>query len=310
MKISIIVPVYNVETFVMDCLNSVSDLNLDYEIVVVNDGSKDDSLRKVTEFASSYEGDIKVINKENGGLSSARNAGIAAASGDYIFFLDSDDYIDKMQFESFAHDAMCDGVDIGFANCTCLRHGRIVSNVESEYRRKVAIKRNDVVDGLTYGDRFFDTCHNYFNVEACFLLVNKTLLDSNHIWFKQGIYHEDVLFTMSCLMVAKRVRYYDYPFYVYRMRDDSIMHTLSPKCVEKKFKDKEIIALELLKLKVKSNISALFIDTLIVDLYLVSVMHFKRKTNNLNKILSLCGKLTIKTRVRLLLYRLISFSYA
>ena len=63
MKVSIIVPVYNVEDYVLECLNSVKDLSIDYEIIVVNDGSKDNSLAKVNEFASSYKSELKIINK-------------------------------------------------------------------------------------------------------------------------------------------------------------------------------------------------------------------------------------------------------
>ena len=69
MKVSIIVPVYNVEDYVLECLNSIKNLSIDYEIIVVNDGSKDNSLANVNEFESWYKGELKIINKENGGLS-------------------------------------------------------------------------------------------------------------------------------------------------------------------------------------------------------------------------------------------------
>lgn len=309
MKVSIIVPVYNVEDYVKECLNSVKDLNINYEIIVVNDGSKDNSLEIVNKFAESYNGEIKIISKENGGLSSARNVGIEKATGDYLFFLDSDDYIDKYLFESFVRDVNKDSVDIGFADYCYLRNGIIVSNTEAVYRKKIARKRNDIVDGVTYGDRFFDEAHDFINVEACFLLIKKSLLSENQIEFKQGIYHEDTLFTITCLTVARKVKFYDYPFYVYRMRDDSIMHTPNPNVIEKKFKDKGVISLELLKQKKKLHINAKFLDTLIVDLYLVSVMHFRKKSSDALLVINRCINLTLKARIRVILFKILSRRY-
>ena len=309
MKVSIIVPVYNVEDYVTECLNSVKNLSIDYEIIVVNDGSKDNSLAKVNEFANSYVGELKIIDKENGGLSSARNAGINQSSGDYLFFLDSDDYIIKDLFESFVNDVIADNVDIGFADYTYLTHGLIEPNKEAVYRKKIAAKANNVVSGIEYGNRFFDKVHNFFNVEACFILVKASMLKDNHILFMRGIYHEDTLFTITCLMHANKARYCDYPFYVYRMRDDSIMHTPNPIVIEKKLRDKGTIARELFKMKKETNISALILDTLIVDLLLVSVMHFRKKASDITTIIAACKKLTIKSKIRVLIYKILSLGY-
>lgn len=310
MKVSIIVPVYNVEDYVTECLESISNLDVEYEIIIVNDGSKDNSLEKVNEFAHTFKGDIKVINKDNGGLSSARNTGIDNAIGDYLFFLDSDDYIDKSSFELFLKDVINDGVDIGFADYKYLRAGIIDTENEAAYRKIIAKKSNGIVDGLTYGDRYFDSIHNFINVEACFLLIRKSFLDDNRIKFKQGIYHEDTLFTISCLVFAKKVKYYNYPFYIYRMRNDSIMHTPNPQIIEKKYQDKKDIALELFGMKEQNNLSARFIDTLIVEMFLVSVMHFKIKSKDANLIISKCKNLTLKSRVRVALYKILSLRYA
>lgn len=310
MKISIIVPVYNVEKYVLECLNSISGLSLDYEIIVVNDGSKDSSLEIINQFVSSFNGSIKVISKSNGGLSSARNTGIFNASGDYLFFLDSDDYIVKKQFEAFAEDVIKDNVDIGFADYCYLRNGKIEANREAAYRKVIAAKDNLIRDGISYAELFFDKRHNFFNVEACFILIKRDLLLKNNILFKEGIYHEDTLFTLSCLVVARRVNFYNNTFYVYRMRDDSIMHTSNYKVIEKKFQDKGIIAQELYLLKNRKRISAVFLDSLIVELLLVSFMHFKKKNEFTKEVLNGCKKLTIKSIVRVLLYKILSIKYA
>ena len=92
LKISVIVPVYNVEKYLKQCLDSiVNQTYKNLEIIIVNDGTKDNSMKIVEEYLQDKR--IKVINKENGGLSSARNIGIKEATGDYISFIDSDDYI-------------------------------------------------------------------------------------------------------------------------------------------------------------------------------------------------------------------------
>lgn len=91
-KFSIIIPIYNVEDYLSKCLDSVIEQTLmDIEIICVNDGSKDKSLNILQQY-SNNDNRIRIISKENGGLSSARNAGLKVAKGDYICFLDSDDY--------------------------------------------------------------------------------------------------------------------------------------------------------------------------------------------------------------------------
>ena len=93
-KVSVIIPVYNVEQYIRECLESVCFQTLnDIEILVVNDGTKDRSIEVIEDLIAA-DGRIRLINKKNGGLSSARNAGIDSASGEYVLFLDSDDYLD------------------------------------------------------------------------------------------------------------------------------------------------------------------------------------------------------------------------
>ena len=99
-KVSVIIPVYNVEKYIRQCLESVTNQTLkDIEIIVVNDGTKDNSMKIVEEYLSDER--MKIINKENGGLSSARNAGIKATQGKYICFIDSDDFIDNSIWKNF-----------------------------------------------------------------------------------------------------------------------------------------------------------------------------------------------------------------
>ena len=91
-KISIIIPVYNVALYIADCLNSIISQKGDYEVVIVNDGTEDESIDIAMRLTKGLK-NITIINKSNGGLSSARNAGLKVASGDYISFVDSDDIV-------------------------------------------------------------------------------------------------------------------------------------------------------------------------------------------------------------------------
>ena len=117
-KVSVIVPVYNVENYVEKCLKSLVKQTLqDIEIIIVNDGSTDNSENIIKEFIKLYGEKIKYVTKENGGLSDARNYGMKFASGEYIAFLDSDDYVDITLYEKMYNKAIeeqCDYVECDF----------------------------------------------------------------------------------------------------------------------------------------------------------------------------------------------------
>ena len=110
MRLSVIIPVYNVEKYVGQCIESIlrNDIN-DMEVIVVNDGSTDGSLNVVDEYAQK-DSRVKVINKENGGCASARNAGINAATGEYIGFVDGDDFVDENMFSKLLMTAYDGGI--------------------------------------------------------------------------------------------------------------------------------------------------------------------------------------------------------
>lgn len=310
MKLSIIIPVYNVESYLAECLNSVKSFSFDYELIIVNDGSSDSSLDIINSFASKFDGQLHVINKENGGLSSARNAGMNIAKGEYFCFLDSDDYLDVQKFEDFVMKAYCDGVEMAFGNYRYLKDNHFRKSETYNLRNAIQKKIPGILSGLDYAEAFFDYKHNFINAEACFILFKSDFLKRNNLQFKEGIYHEDTLFTLTCLIYASAVKYYNFDFYVYRMSDNSIMRTSNMDKVRKKLIDKEYIALELFNLKKTYNISRCFLDTIIVDLLLFSSMQRKVKMTVTDEVLSRCSKRTIKTNLRLLAYRILSLSYA
>ena len=114
MKLSIIIPVYNVELYLRECLDSVFIQDLTgCEVIVVNDGSTDDSPTIIDEYRSLYPSFLRVINKKNGGLSSARNSGLEAARGEYIYFIDSDDYLKPFAIKTILNSIITNnGIDV------------------------------------------------------------------------------------------------------------------------------------------------------------------------------------------------------
>ena len=156
-KVSVIVPVYNVEQYLSDCLESICRQTLKgIEIIVVNDGSTDNSLSIIKSFQQKYS-NIKLINKKNGGLSSARNAGIDMAVGEYLFFVDSDDYIDSQTVESLVRQAMRDDSDVViydtkfiYANKIVIPHRTVPSNKEDVVKYLLTYKLAPSVCGKLY----------------------------------------------------------------------------------------------------------------------------------------------------------------
>ena len=114
LKLSIIVPVYNVERYLEKCLKSLCGLNIENEIIIINDGTKDSSLEIAEKFRENHKNEnIKIISQKNQGLSEARNNCLKVAKGEYISFIDSDDFVDTENYEQFINETIKDKVDIG-----------------------------------------------------------------------------------------------------------------------------------------------------------------------------------------------------
>ena len=300
MKLSIIIPVYNVETYVRECLDSVSELqNLDYEIIVVNDGSTDSSLQVVEDFWMNFEGDMKIISKKNGGLSSARNCGIQSSCGDYICFLDSDDFVVPQKFVNLVHSVMEDQVEVGFGNLVRYNEKEEYSDDPStEWKNKVFGAQSPILSGVEFAERIFDRKKDFINVEACIQIISRKFLMEHQISFKEGIYHEDTLFTYQEFMTAKKMKYYNIPFYVYRYRSDSIMNSSNQKTIDKKLLDKYNLAYEFYNLKNKYGISAYFIDSMIIEFIFFVCVRNKKKYDVDKKMISECKKKTNMAKLK------------
>lgn len=220
-KVSIIIPVYNVEKYLEECLNSAVNQTLkEIEIICVNDGSTDSSLEILKKYEEKYN-NITIINQENKGLSGARNSGLNKAKGKYIYFFDSDDIIDLntckecyLLCEDERLDILTFDAEVFYDNMN------VKSNYKFNYDRK-NILRHDVMRGYDY----YKYCilNNVYRSSACLQIFNKEFLNKNELYFYEGILHEDELFTIKATLLSNRISYIDKQFFKRRVRENSIM---------------------------------------------------------------------------------------
>lgn len=212
-KLSIIVPVYNVEQYIEKCIGSLLVDNYDdYEIIIVNDGTKDKSIDVVRK--SFNDSRIRIIEQVNGGLSAARNHGIVEAKGDYIWCVDSDDWVETIEIPKMI--ALLNG------KIDALYFGSYYSNYETTGEVKMDELNNQATSGSELACMDFAHCAPYY-------LMRKGMLDENNLRFTEGILHEDTLFTPIMITHCGKVLRYDRPVYHHFQRAGSITHTVSPK---------------------------------------------------------------------------------
>jgi glycosyltransferase involved in cell wall biosynthesis len=221
MLFSIIIPVYNVAEFLQECLNSVITQTFqDWEAVCVNDGSTDDSCVILKEFAAK-DPRFTIISKNNGGLSSARNTGLDAAKGDYILFLDSDDWLEDNALELLA-EKLCDEDMLCFS-------GRRYFEEEGRFNFPDRLNERRYLSGMDYYSDNALERRDFAFVCVVLRLYKRSFLLENGLRFKEGIYHEDNLFTPQACFYAKGVNVIDTCLYNYRVRANSIMTTFNLK---------------------------------------------------------------------------------
>ena len=201
-KISVIIPVYNVEKYIRQCLESVINQTLkNIEIIVVNDGTKDNSMKIAEEYLSDKR--IRIINKENGGQSSARNAGMREAKGKYICFIDSDDFIEKTMMEELYN-------KIEETNSDVVESG--ISLYDNK-THKIKERENKKYSYTGKGSYLWGE----YTTEVCNKIYKKDFLIANNIFFEEGMIHEDDLFTIRILFSTNKICHIQKSFYYYRI---------------------------------------------------------------------------------------------
>jgi len=222
-NISVIIPVYNVEKYLPKCLDSVINQTLhNLEIICVNDGSTDNSLSILKKFALK-DTRIKIIDQKNGGLSKARNVGISAAAGDYLYFLDSDDFIELDAMKNLFAESSKNDLDVLYFDGDPFYEDENLKSKYSGYMNYYHRNFNysQVTDGKTLYQKMYSA--NAFLPSACFQIIQRKYLLENGLSFLEGMIYEDNLFTFLTIINANRAKYIKKTYFHRRFRYDSIM---------------------------------------------------------------------------------------
>ena len=219
MLFSIIIPVYNVEKYIQACLDSVLDQTCpDWEAICVNDGSTDGSAAILLELATK-DPRIKVIDQPNAGTAAARNMGLRAASGDYIFFLDSDDWLEPDSLRILAE--KLHGEDI-----LCFGGKRFFEST-GEYHQADILPENNYQAGMDYYNENALLPRDFAFVCVVLRVYNRDFLMRNKLFFDDDISYEDNLWVPITLYYARAVTVIPDVLYIYRIREGSKMQEVS-----------------------------------------------------------------------------------
>ena len=216
---SIIVPVYNAIAFVGDTIHNLLRQDVNKEILLINDGSTDDSLQLIKQYESKYDC-IKVVDKKNGGVSSARNVGLNVAKGDYVIFVDSDDFIDDGLLE----------------RCEIILQGKSTDAVIFSYKYVYPkSSRKDICFRYKSSDYYSlkEWLNEFYQLWSCHILhcigtkvYRKSVIDQYNIRFNESIsYLEDICFALEYLSHISNIYYLDEPAYHYRIINENSLIT-------------------------------------------------------------------------------------
>lgn len=230
-KVSIIVPIYNVERYLDRCMQSLLHQTLhDIEIILVDDGSPDQCPRMCEEYAQ-QDSRIKVIHKENGGLGFARNAGLEIATGEYVAFCDSDDFVEMNMYEKLYEEAISSDADVVFSNFfTETKVGKWIASQEVKERtewkgKEIEEFMLDMVASAPYVKQ-----ERKYQMSVWHSIYRRSILEDHHIRFysEREVLSEDFPFQMEYLKHAQKVVYLPQAFYHYCSNGGSLTHSFNP----------------------------------------------------------------------------------
>ena len=209
MKFSIVVPVYNVEKYLEKCLKSIQNQTYDnFEVIIVNDGSTDNSKEIIRSFVKDPR--FKSFNKKNGGLSDARNFGVKYTTGDFLLFIDSDDYIDKnllTKLNNVIEQYNPDIIKFNFID--------VIEDKEYKHFEKITVSKEVKLTELINFDYFEPACSYCYKIN---------FYKENNFQFEIGKYHEDYGLIPLILLKSKSIYYLNYFGYFYVKRENSIVN--------------------------------------------------------------------------------------
>lgn len=218
MKISIVIPAYNAAPFIRRCLDSIINqkaIQNFIEIIIINDGSSDETEIIAKKYTKDYAF-ISVYSQSNQGLSAARNAGINFVKGDYIWFVDADDWISGESLKKILQK-----IELSHPDVLCLRAGDVIGDI---VKPRFEFSEINDVNGVESLKQWKSPC-------APFYVFKRDLIYNNNLRFKKGVYHEDSEFTPRALYLAHKVSYLDYVAYNVFANPTSITRSANPKRV-------------------------------------------------------------------------------
>lgn len=236
--LSIIVPVYNAEKWLRRCVDSLLDQELpreDYEIILVDDGSKDASPQICDEYAAAYSGLVRVIHQPNGGVSMARNAGLDAAVGEYVMFVDADDYIDPNCLHRIVTHAHSNNAEVLF-----YKHKVITEQSE---RINNSVPTDITVKDFCTGEYYM--LNNGDTGSIWRSLYSRDVIESIKLRFYPNITHQDVLFNFQILPFVGRIAFCDVLVYDYIYEGESLTRTKSEEKIKYNIYNDFVVAAEI-----------------------------------------------------------------
>ena len=220
-KVSIVLPVYNVEKYLHKSLQSILSQSFqDIEVIAVNDGSTDSSGEILSEYAQK-DSRLHVIKQANAGLGAARNRGMKEATGTYLFFVDSDDYISKSAVQRLYQIAVEGDFDLVCFNLV------VVDEDYNQIERRRVKQVTEIQGGIVPLTLFMQG--KLFRPNAYDKLIRRDLIRSHQLMFPEGVYFEDCLLSLQLLFYATRIKTVDEDCYFYMQRRGSITRSFSRK---------------------------------------------------------------------------------
>lgn len=219
--VSVIIPVYNVEDYLTECLDSIRNQTLkNIEIICVDDGSSDNSLRILCQ-AAKDDHRISVLTQKNAGQSAARNLGIQFAHGQYLYYIDSDDLLELNALQFLVETMDDNGLDCILFGGKTFFETDILHSEQKSYENHYCYK--SACDKLMPGLDLFTILHNTseFRASVCMQMVSTELIRNNQMSFYDGILHEDELYTLELMLHSKRCMALSDQFYLRRIREGS-----------------------------------------------------------------------------------------
>lgn len=218
-KISIIIPMYNLENFIVECLKSIERQSYkNFEVIIVDDGSTDLSNERASEFLSTSNLDSFIVKQSNKGVSSARNTGIKHSTGIYLCFIDGDDMVESHYLERLYNGVVLNNVELSICSLKVVNEAQIIENYQSDSAKEVKIVKytsQEILEAFLFSK---------LEVTICSLLIKKAVIQKNNFQFSNGAkYSEDLEFVWKLMAIVEAISLDSSELYLYRTRNGSAM---------------------------------------------------------------------------------------